>query len=47
MEEVLVMEEVFVDSDIILDLLGKRKPFDKPAEELFTMADKGEVKCYI
>ena len=41
------MEAVFVDSDIILDLLAEREPFSQYAKELFTLADKGEVICHI
>ena len=37
-------KRVFVDSDIILDLLGKREPFYRFAAELCTLADTGEVE---
>lgn len=36
-------ERIFVDSDIILDLLGNREPFYIHAAELFSLADKGEI----
>jgi predicted nucleic acid-binding protein len=36
-------ERIFVDSDIILDLLGNREPFYIHSAELFSLADKGEV----
>ena len=42
-----MIDKVFIDSDIILDLLGQRKPFDKPAAELFTMADHEKIACTI
>lgn len=38
------MERVFVDSDIIVDLLAKREPFYKHAAELFSRADKKEIE---
>jgi predicted nucleic acid-binding protein len=39
--------KVFVDSDIVLDLLAKREPFYQPAAELFSKAEKGEVEIYL
>ena len=36
---------VFVDADIILDLLCKREPFYPYAAEVFTLGDKGILKC--
>lgn len=38
------MDEVFVDSDIILDLLSRRVPFHRSADILFTWSDQGKVK---
>lgn len=37
------MEKIFVDTDIIIDLLTGRQPFCNHAEILFSMADKEEV----
>lgn len=37
---------VFVDSDIILDLLAHREPFYTYAAELFTLIDKKKIKAY-
>jgi len=34
-------KEVFIDTDIILDLLCKREPFYPYAAEVFTLGDKG------
>ena len=34
-------KEIFIDTDIILDLLCKREPFYPYAAEVFTMGDKG------
>jgi predicted nucleic acid-binding protein len=41
------LEKVFVDSDIILDLLSAREPHYKYAAELFSLADKGSLKVYV
>lgn len=40
------MSKVFVDTNIILDLLAKREPFYKEAAELFSKADNGELELY-
>lgn len=34
------MQNIFVDTDIILDLLSKRNPFYNSAAKLFSLADK-------
>jgi len=39
--------EVFVDTDIIYDLLAKRDPYYQPAAKLFTTADEGKIKIFI
>ncbi len=41
------MEKVFVDTDIILDLLANRNPFYKHAAILFSEADKGNIELYV
>ncbi len=41
------MDHVFVDTDVILDLLGSREPFYKYAAQLFSEADRGNVKLYV
>ncbi len=41
------MEKLFVDTNIVLDLLQKREEFYGEAQELFTLADKKKVKLYI
>ncbi len=40
------MKKVFVDSDIILDLLAKREPHYFHAAKLFTLIDQQKVKGY-
>lgn len=41
------MESAFVDTDIVLDLLGQRMPFYDFSATLFSMADKGEITLYV
>ncbi|MGQ0828989.1 MAG: type II toxin-antitoxin system VapC family toxin [Bacteroidota bacterium] len=41
------MEKVFVDSDIVLDLLSAREPHYRFAAELFSLADEASIKIYI
>lgn len=41
------MEKIFVDTNIVLDLLQKREEFYADAQELFTLSDKKEVKLFI
>jgi predicted nucleic acid-binding protein len=41
------MQKVFIDTNIILDLLEKRESFYKDAQELFTLADQKKVKLYV
>src|SRR5687767_10308110 len=41
------MEKVFVDTDVILDLLAERKPFYEHAAMLFTLADAGDIQVHI
>ena len=41
------MEKVFVDTNIVVDLLQKREKFYAEAQDLFTLADKKEVELYV
>ncbi|MDP1744024.1 MAG: PIN domain-containing protein [Bacteroidota bacterium] len=41
------MEKVFVDTDIVLDLLSNRESFYKHSAYLFSEADKGKTKIYV
>lgn len=41
------MERLFVDTDIVLDLLGAREPHFSPAAILFSMADQGSIRLYV
>lgn len=40
------MKKLFIDTNIILDLLAKRKDYASAAK-LFTLADKGEVELFV
>lgn len=40
------MKKIFIDTDIILDLLARRGPFYKFSAELFTLIDSGKIKAY-
>ena len=37
------MKKVLLDTNIIIDLLAKREPFDQDARMLFSSADKGKI----
>ncbi|AKP52221.1 type II toxin-antitoxin system VapC family toxin [Cyclobacterium amurskyense] len=41
------MDRILVDTNVVLDLLGKRESFLKEAQELFTLSDKGKVKLFV
>lgn len=41
------MEHVFVDTNIVIDLLARREPFYRDAQELFTLSDKKEIRLHI
>jgi predicted nucleic acid-binding protein len=40
-------DSLLIDTNIIVDLLSKRKNFYQEAQELFTLADQQEIKLYI
>jgi predicted nucleic acid-binding protein len=40
------MKKVFVDTNILIDLLADRPPYSKFAIELFDLAEKRKVKLY-
>jgi predicted nucleic acid-binding protein len=41
------MIKLFLDTNIVLDLLAKRQPFYKSAAILFSLADKKKVKIFV
>lgn len=40
-------QAVFADTDIILDVLARRTPFYQSAAQLFSLAERGEVKIHV
>ena len=40
------MKKVFLDTNIIVDLISDRKPFSKYAIEIFQKAEKGEIQLF-
>ncbi len=41
------MTNLFIDTNIVIDLLAKREPFYKAAAKLFSLADRGKVKLFV
>lgn len=41
------MKKLFIDTNIVLDLLAKREPFFEDAAKLFSLADKKKVKLLV
>ncbi|MFN4893903.1 MAG: type II toxin-antitoxin system VapC family toxin [Bacteroidota bacterium] len=39
--------KVLVDTDVCLDLLTGRKPFNQSAELLFSLGDAGKIRLYV
>jgi len=40
------MRKIFIDTNIIIDLLADRKPFSKYATEIFTLAENKKIKLF-
>lgn len=40
------MKKIFLDTNIIVDLIADRKPFSKYAIEIFKMAEAGEILLF-
>ena len=41
------MKNLFIDTNIVIDLLSKREPFYEYAAKLFSLADKNKVKLAV
>ena len=41
------MNDIFVDTDVCIDLLSGRKPFNAAAEILFSKADSGVINIHV
>ncbi len=40
-------KKIFIDTDIVIDLLAMREPYYKHASRLFTLADKKKIKLFV
>lgn len=40
------MKKIFVDTNILVDLIADRKPFSKFAIQIFSKAEEGKIKLY-
>ncbi len=40
------MEQIFIDSDVIIDLLSQREPFHRVTEKLFDLAERQQIKLF-
>lgn len=41
------MKKIFIDTNIVIDLLSGRDPFYKEAAELFSLADKKQIELFV
>ncbi|MEQ9287166.1 MAG: PIN domain-containing protein [Cyclobacteriaceae bacterium] len=41
------MDRLFVDTNVVLDLLGEREPFYNSAAKIATLADKGKINLVV
>jgi len=41
------MKKLFIDTNIVIDLLAKREPFYKESAKLFSLADKKKLKLIV
>lgn len=41
------MEKIFVDTNIVLDLLEKREDYFQEAQKLYTLADQNKLKLFV
>ena len=42
-----MMDVVFLDTNVVLDLLGERQPFYLSAAKIATLADHGEIRIVV
>lgn len=40
-------QEIFVDTDVCIDLLSGRKPFNEAVRILFSLADLGQIRIFV
>lgn len=41
------MKKLFVDTNVVIDLLAKREPFYEEAAKLFSLADRGKITLVV
>lgn len=41
------MDRLFVDTNVVIDLLGEREPFYNSAAKIATLADKGKINLVV
>lgn len=41
------MKKIFIDTNIVIDLLSRREPFFEEAAELFSLADKKQIELAV
>jgi len=40
-------EKLFLDTNVVIDLLGEREPFYESAAKIATLADRGKIQIYV
>ena len=40
-------EKLFLDTNVVIDLLGEREPFYESAAKIATLADKGKIQIFV
>lgn len=40
-------ENLFLDTNVVIDLLGEREPFYESAAKIATLADKGKIQIFV
>lgn len=41
------MKNLFIDTNIVIDVLANRQPYSGPAAQLFDLAEKGKINLFI
>jgi len=41
------MTRVFLDTNIVMDLLTNREPFSEDASRIFSLSERGEIKLFV
>ncbi len=42
-----MLQNIFIDTNIMIDLLGERKPFYENAAEIASLADRNKIKLFV